>query len=386
MVSSDSWCSISSEVDEIYDEEKKEINRTDINTVRIDLFGKLLSVLKQAIEPLEYKPIEMNKFLEFKRLEKDESDNVLLFRKLIFQGIPCKLYLIINNPIEFVIETFLPEIIEKFHLKRAGLVCYIGSDGSLINTTILHSTRFKHFGVFNALISEMKEPVFDLPLFKKFRERLAVSLPKDFDERFLFSKIPKSLRNLKYHPFYTAELILRRDQIIHPMRPVLGFFKGEPVFYKKNVQTLRSERGWFKLGKKITKDKFKMIKGVKFYRKYEVEDIVIEDLDGKSMSFFHENHIPRNCIYSKDEMASFVARILDLRFSECVVGFKYKIPVIQGIFLERKNESVFFMALEEFKFNKSLIEQIEKGEKVFSFWDNIIRKINRFQKLKALFD
>ncbi|ELA46172.1 hypothetical protein VCUG_02341 [Vavraia culicis subsp. floridensis] len=388
MVSSDSWCSVSSEKDEIFDQEKQTKIRISQNKIRVGLFVRLLRIFKAIVARFDYKPIETNKFLEYKRLCASEPDKITIFKKLVFMGIPCRLYLIINDDTEFVVEAFMAEIIENFRLSKTGLICYIGVDGSFVNTTILNSTKFKHFGIFDTLISGMKEVIREHRFFLEARHRLSkmgVVLPAEFDESFLFSKVPKSLRNLKYHPLYTIESNIRKNQIIFPKRPILGYFKGEPIFYKKNVQILRSEREWFRLGKRASRPIYKMVNGVKLYRKYDVEDIVIEDLEGKPMLYYHNNHIPRNCIYSKNDFSVCVAKLLDIRFSECIVGFKYKMPVYQGIFLYKKDASLFFNTLEQYKFNKMIVDTVEKGDRIYRLWDDVIKRVKKFKKLKNLF-
>ncbi|ELQ74427.1 Nucleotide excision repair complex XPC-HR23B, subunit XPC/DPB11 [Trachipleistophora hominis] len=346
MTSSDGWHSVSSEKDELFNENKTKKIRVSHNKIRIALFIKLLKILKAIVARMKYVPTETNKFLEYRRLCASESDKIFIFKKLVFLGIPCKLYVIINDELEFALEVFMMEIIEKFKLSKTGLIFYIGVDGSLVNTTLLNSTKFKYFSIFASLIFEMKDILYDHSFFRESRKRLieqGVTLPMNFNENAIFSAIPRSLKNMKYHPLYVIESIIKKNQIIFPKRPILGYFKGEPIFCRKNIQTLRSEKEWFKLGKKVVKPIYKLVDGVKLYRKYDVEDLIIMDLEDKPMLYYHDNHVPKNCVYSKNELSVLVARLLDIRYSECIVGFRYKMPIFQGIFLLKEDALLFLI-------------------------------------------
>lgn len=389
-MSSDGWHTASEENSSILDfTVQKPGKKINVKKIRLDLFVKLLNILKAINAEFSYRPKEKSKFLEYKRLEKSECNKIVLFKKLSSIGIPAKLHIAINAEINFMIEVFLPEIIEKQRIKLSGLVCSIGADGSLVNTTILYSSSFKHFSIFDHLVSELQSIVHDFQLFKCFRKKFVedgIVLPKSFDQQSLFSTIPKSIKSLRYHPFYAVESLIRQNQFIFPKRPLLGYFKGEPMYPKKNVQKMRSEKEWFRLGKKVSKENYKIVNGVKLYRKYEVEDIVIDDISGRTMLFFHKNHIPKGFFYSKNELSVFAARLINVRFCECIVGFRTGLPVIEGVFVEEKYKDVFYSVLSEFKFNKMVMEITRKGDKFYRAWDHVFKKIDRFLELKNMFE
>lgn len=92
----------------------------------------------------------------------------------------------------------------------------------------------------------MNDVIYKHRFFVNTRENFCsdrTKLPDLFNSNLIFKKIPKSIKTLRYHPLYTCDSLIKQNQIIFPRRPILGYFKGEPVFYKKNVQTLKSERG-----------------------------------------------------------------------------------------------------------------------------------------------
>lgn len=381
----DVWHSVSMEENEEYDivvEKKKK----DQNETKLNLFSNILKVLVKIDNVERNFSNEKNLFLQYIDLSRKYTDKSILFGKLIYLGIKAKLFVIIDqNSVKYQLHVFLPEIIEHEKIKTSGLVFTIYSTGTIVNETILHSSKYKFFAIFDTLISEIRPVVVKMQIFKNTRNLFTV----DVDQKIIFKKIPNSINRFRHHPLYVVESILSKDEYVHPMRPVLGYFKGEPVYLRTNVKKYQSEASWFRKGRKIKencKKKFHLIKEKKLYRIYETEDIFIPDITDKTMKYFHKNHIPSECCYIDHENASEIALLLQIKYAECIIGYTYKGIIKKGIFCYKKDENHVRDALHEYEFNQKLTQYIENGKSFFKAWDRVLKKTKRFLELKDAFD
>ena len=63
---------------------------------------------------------------------------------------------------------------------------------------------------------------------------------------------PKTLGQAKQHPVYVLRRHLRRNQCLVAAPTFLGkFVGGEPLFLRREVQDLRSAKGWERVGRKV---------------------------------------------------------------------------------------------------------------------------------------
>ena len=62
--------------------------------------------------------------------------------------------------------------------------------------------------------------------------------------------MPTSMAGFKDHPLYVLARHLKRDEVVDP--PVeLGKFRGEPVYARPSVLTLKSAENWIRRGRSI---------------------------------------------------------------------------------------------------------------------------------------
>jgi hypothetical protein len=71
-----------------------------------------------------------------------------------------------------------------------------------------------------------------------------VSERVEFELSSLTEAIPTSLAAFRNHALYCLESQLTEHQVLRPKHPVVGLFRGQPVYPRTCVQTLRSERKW----------------------------------------------------------------------------------------------------------------------------------------------
>lgn len=386
----DSWESVSAEENEEFEINLIKKNKIDRNEIKNNLFIKILSILKK-IDTNEIKILKNeNKFLNFVDLKNKFVEKDIIFSNLIHCGILSKLFILLKpNEVSYGLHVFLPEIFEQEKIKTNGLVLSLSSKGDLINETILYSSKYKFLNLFDILVSEIKPIIPQMSIFQKNKEKFENKYHDQFKIEYIFKKIPNSLNKLIHHPLYVIESNLKRNEYIHPKRPVLGYFKGNPVYLKQNVKKLFSENGWFKKGRKIKNDCqniFRKVNDKKLYRIYETEEIEIDDISDKIMKYFHKNHIPKKCCYISDVNAHEIAKLLKIKYAQCITGFKYKNIVIEGIFCYEKDKEMLLDAISEFNFNTKVNDLICDGEEVFSAWKMAIKKVKRFFELKEAFE
>lgn len=66
----------------------------------------------------------------------------------------------------------------------------------------------------------------------------------------LTEAMPTSMAGFKDHPLYALERHLRRDEVIEP-RTELGTFRGEPVYSRANVLSLKTAENWMRSGRRV---------------------------------------------------------------------------------------------------------------------------------------
>lgn len=385
----DSWQTVSSEENEFF--EKIIMNKKDNqNNIRIKLFLNILELLLLIKNNKIYISNEKNQYLQYIKLKNESVDTIQLFIQLIQCKIFCKLYVFIcKNKITYDIEVFLPEIIEEKKFKISGLVFSIYSTGNIINETILHSSKYTNLKLFDVIITEVAPVVEKMSIFKQFREHNQSTMQNVPKIENMFKKIPTSLIRMKYHPLYITHSMLKSNEYIQPLRPVIGYFRGEPIYLKSNIKKYLSENQWFKKGRKIKEDcinKYFKLNDKKLYRIFETEEISIEEINSKTMKYFHANHIPKKCFYIKDNMAAEVASLLKIQYAQCITGFKYQNCVFEGIFCQKKDKKLLLQALDELKFNQKLNDIVHKGENMFHSWNIVLKKVRRFIELKDIFN
>ncbi|KXS13547.1 Rad4-domain-containing protein [Gonapodya prolifera JEL478] len=63
--------------------------------------------------------------------------------------------------------------------------------------------------------------------------------------------MPTRMDDFRNHPIYALERHLKQTEIIHPLRPVLGQFRGEKIYPRENVKSLKSSDAWWKEGRQV---------------------------------------------------------------------------------------------------------------------------------------
>ncbi|KAH0474346.1 MAG: uncharacterized protein KVP18_003917 [Porospora cf. gigantea A] len=89
--------------------------------------------------------------------------------------------------------------------------------------------------------------------------------------------LPTSASLMRSHHLYATEGLLKANEVIIPKEPVLGWFKGEPVYPRRNVWLARSPSQWRGQGRDVQKDqipvfvRFRTLRGERQAVPYFVE-------------------------------------------------------------------------------------------------------------------
>ncbi|EJW01908.1 hypothetical protein EDEG_03624 [Edhazardia aedis USNM 41457] len=222
-----------------------------------------------------------------------------------------------------------------------------------------------------------------------------------FDSKKL-NEIPQSKNKLKIHPNFVMETLLNKRFIVFPKRQIAGYFKGEPIYQRKNVKQLYTINQLKKMGKIIKnseKHPYRILPAkensgekVFLYAPWQVEDIRISSLNElikqkkenkhKYADYFHENHIPVDSFYSSDPLSFDVCKMLRLPVIEVVTRFFRKTPIVEGVFIEIKNREIFQLFLMNYKYSVYIDEKTEMLEKTISLWLKVIKKTKKYIKIR----
>ncbi|CAE6519970.1 unnamed protein product [Rhizoctonia solani] len=220
--------------------------------------------------------------------------------------------------------------------------------------------------------------------------------------------LPSSIAAFKDHPIYALERHLRRDEAIHP-RTEIAHFRGEPVFPRRNVLSLKPAEGWMRQGKVLSPgmQPIKMAKArASTVRKKRELEMRREDegevmvgmyaewqtqlykpppvINGKipmndfgNIDLYAPTMLPEGAVHIPHKGCVKVARKLGISFAEAVTGFEFRkrqaTPTITGIVIAAENEQVFLEALASHVQSEQLKETAKRRERVLQRWTRLVQ-------------
>ncbi|KAG8711078.1 hypothetical protein FRC09_020781 [Ceratobasidium sp. 395] len=252
--------------------------------------------------------------------------------------------------------------------------------------------------------------------------------------------LPTSIGAFKNHPIYALERHLRKDEAIFP-RNEIAHFRGEPVFSRQNVLSLKPADGWMRQGR-VLRAGMQPIKQSKarastVRRKRELEmrreeeggEVMVgmyahwqTDLytpppivDGKiptndfgNIDLYVPTMLPAGAVHIPHKGCAKVARKLGIHFAEAVAffrtvtmrhilmflntdsghpktGFEFRkrqaTPIITGIVIVAENEQVFLKALASHTRTEELKEAAKRRERVLQRWSRLVQGLRIVRRL-----
>ncbi|KAM0674982.1 hypothetical protein GVAV_001321 [Gurleya vavrai] len=334
----------------------------------------------------------------------ENAKNVIKFKLFIFYRLKCRILCHVNdkNFDFFMVENAYEKITIKrkkgvffsiddnFNINDLGFFWSSGNSKigkSLSESEICNFLKTKYLADIDVINDKFKYQK-DLNHVNNFYYLNDVK--NDFFEKLdsaTTRKIPTSLQFFKKHPLYILDSLLKPNQLIHPKRPIHGYFKGEPIYSKENIQNLLTEKQLYKLGKKQKSNQpFRIIEKngekIYLYAKWQTEEIQKIGLDsGKRMDYLHQNHKPIDCAYINHEFAAFVAEMFKFDFRHVCIEIRRE-PIFKGIFIHKKDVFLFCNILDEYLTYENILNKLKEKERVFEMWKSIINKVSKYKKLK----
>ncbi|KAI0648178.1 hypothetical protein C8Q79DRAFT_905740 [Trametes meyenii] len=238
--------------------------------------------------------------------------------------------------------------------------------------------------------------------------------------------MPTSIAGFKDHPLYVLERHLKRDEVVDPPT-VLGRFRGEVVYPRGNVLTLKTAENWMRQGRKVregaqplkwvkqravTVNKKRAIElaladqrersegfgseeGVmqgmyaehqtEIYRPDPVVDGRVPKNDFGNMDLYVPSMLPAGAAHVPYKGTAKIARQLGFDYAEAVTGFEFKkrraFPVISGVVVAAENEAVLLEAYWEAEQDAEAKRRAKRQEQVIKRWTKLVQGLRIRQRL-----
>ncbi|KAL0273232.1 UNVERIFIED_CONTAM: hypothetical protein PYX00_005958 [Menopon gallinae] len=237
---------------------------------------------------------------------------------------------------------------------------------------------------------------------------------EDINRQLQDKPLPTVIAEYKDHPLYALKRhLLKFEGIYPPDAPALGFIRGEPVYARECVHTLRSREVWFKEARvvRLREEPYKIVKARPKFDKMSGDvkkDLPLElfgfwqteeyippiATDGKvprneygNVDLFKPCMLPKGTVYLQIPGLNKIAKKLGIDCAPAVTGFEFHMrashPVVDG-----------FVVCEEFKdvlldaWNKEIDESNRKSEekrlkRIYDNWKRLIRGLRIRERLKV---
>lgn len=312
---------------------------------------------------------------------------ILFFVALNLHGIPCRIYFVIGSTVQAFHEYIMNGKVVEHTAKHNGNCFSIDFNGFLKDQTIVFSKNCAHHRAFKRVLEAIRNKINSL------HSALGTSTPgsgsstpvsefEEIDERRI-TAIPTNVNKIKIHPLYITEDMCTPTQFIYPKRPVLGLIKGIPIYPRKNLLKLKTEGGWYREGREIKSPPakpYRIVREKKLFAEFQTKPIEIDDITGKLMDAFHPNMTPKNSVYI--DYDSEICKELDIKYSDCLIGFKGKEMVIRGFFVNRNYCFLVNYFIKEREYYRSVDLAIRRYESALVEWKRLIAKARRFIDIK----
>ncbi|KAL5520128.1 hypothetical protein ACEPAG_1788 [Sanghuangporus baumii] len=247
------------------------------------------------------------------------------------------------------------------------------------------------------------------------------------DEEFEYFKftegMPTSVAGFKNHPLYVLEQHLKREEVVFP-KAEIGKFRGESVYPRSNVITLKTAENWMRVGRRV-KEGAQALKWVKqravtvhrrramelaqqegdemlqgLYSEAQTELFVPDPVvnasafvvgivpknDFGNIDLYTSSMLPKGAAHIPYKGAAKIARKLGFDYAEAVTSFEFKkgraFPVVSGIVVAAENEEILLEAYWAAEREKEEMEQVKRRERVIKRWSRLIQGLRIRQRLQ----
>ncbi|PCH40265.1 Rad4-domain-containing protein [Wolfiporia cocos MD-104 SS10] len=246
--------------------------------------------------------------------------------------------------------------------------------------------------------------------------------------------MPTTMGGFKDHPIYVLERHLKRDEVIYPMIE-LGKFRGEPVYARSSVLSLKTAENWTRQGRRVregaqpmkwvkqramtvnkqraiemalSEQRDKIESGEADGAGFASEDGVMQGLYAESQTELYRpdpvvngkvpkndfgnidlyvpSMLPAGAVHIPYRGAAKNARQLGFDYAEAVTGFEFKkrraFPVLTGIVIAAENEQAVLEAYWEAEHDAEEKRRAKRQEQVIKRWTKLIQGLRIRQRLQ----
>ncbi|KAA1469725.1 Rad4-domain-containing protein [Dentipellis sp. KUC8613] len=241
----------------------------------------------------------------------------------------------------------------------------------------------------------------------------------------LTEKMPTTVAGFKDHPLYFLERHLHKDQVITPNAPELGKFRGEPVYPRGSVLSLKTAENWMRRGRVVRagEQPMKWVKQrastvnrkreleilreagtsadgnaedvqqglyaerqTELYQPAPVIDGVIPKNDFGNIDLYVPSMLPAGAAHVPHKGTAKIARQLGFDYAEAVTGFEFKkrraFPVISGVVVAAENEEALLEAYWEAEHDAAQKEQAKRQQNAIKRWTRLVQGLRIRQRLQ----
>ncbi|KAF8157998.1 hypothetical protein B0H34DRAFT_707119 [Crassisporium funariophilum] len=250
--------------------------------------------------------------------------------------------------------------------------------------------------------------------------------------------MPATMGGFKDHPLYVLTRHLKQTETIHPPPPAtieLGKFRGEPVYPRSSVVSLKTAENWMRNSGRIVvagSQPMKMVKvragTVNRMRELEVlkDELRVAGQDGSNgegssntageamqglyafsqtepyvpdpvvngkvpknnfgnIDLYVPSMLPRGAVHIPFKRVAKIARKLGFDYAEAVTGFEFKkrraFPIIEGVVVAAENEAAILEAFWEAEREAEEKARIKREERVIKQWTRLVHGLRIRQRL-----
>ncbi|KDR82961.1 hypothetical protein GALMADRAFT_238668 [Galerina marginata CBS 339.88] len=253
----------------------------------------------------------------------------------------------------------------------------------------------------------------------------------------LMEGMPTTMTGFKDHPLYALARHLKQTETIHPPPPAtpeLGKFRGEPVYPRSSIVSLKTAENWMRnLGRSVKQGEqpMKMVKlragTVNRMRELEVlkDELTVAGRDepngegsstaeimqglyafsqtepyvpepvinGKvpknnfgNIDLYVPSMLPKGAVHIPFKGVAKIARKLGFDYAEAVTGFEFKkrraFPIVEGVVVAAQNEATILEAYWEAERETEEKARIKREERVLKQWTRLVQGLRIRQRLQ----
>ncbi|XP_050071827.1 DNA repair protein complementing XP-C cells homolog [Anopheles maculipalpis] len=245
------------------------------------------------------------------------------------------------------------------------------------------------------------------------RTKLDLIEDMKFDRLLNKRPFPEQIAEYKNHPKYAIERYLLRNEAIYPSdAPVLGYIRGEPIYFRDCVHTLHSRESWLRQAKtvRLYEEPYKVVKAKAKYDRFTgaaisgqtaelfgewqvqaydppvAKDGLVPRSAYGNVDLFQPCMLPKGTVHLQLPGLNRICRRLRIDCAQAITGFEYRSGGCQAVYDG-------FVVCEEFRdrlLDEWYREQVELQEKederrrkrIYGNWRRLIMGLCIRKKLK----